>query len=97
MLFGLPGDEWELPRGRIRWTFPFLERDVAEADFAAWTETLCRWGGGARPCERATTTANGSPRRVVEFDGVELSLYPQPIILELPMVMEVFEALYSSY
>ena len=44
-----------------------------------------------------TTTADGSPRSIVRFDGVEMSLYPRPIELRMPMDMEVFDALYHSF
>ena len=30
LLFGVPGNKWELLRSRVRWAFPFLSRDVAE-------------------------------------------------------------------
>ena len=46
---------------------------------------------------KETTTANGSPRRIARFDGVEMSLYPRPIELRMPVDMAVFDALYFSF
>ena len=76
LLFGVPKNKWELFDGRVRWAFPFLDRDIADAHFAAWADTLKHWRGatGARAYDRAP--ANGSPRRVFRGDGIEMSLYP---------------------
>ena len=97
MLFGVPGNKWEILDGRVRWAFPFLARDVAQAHFAAWTDTLRRWRNGVEPTAHETTTADGSPRSIVRFDGVEMSLYPRPIELLMPMDMDVFDGLYHSF
>jgi Uma2 family endonuclease len=97
LLFGVPGNKWELLRGRVRWAFPFLARDVAEAHLEAWTETLSRMRGGATATRRESTTADGSNRRIVRMGGVEMSLYPRPIELSMPVDMETFEALYFSF
>jgi hypothetical protein len=61
LLFGVPGNKWELVDGRIRWAFPFFARDVAEAHFAAWSDTLRRWREDVKAIVHGTTTANGSP------------------------------------
>ena len=63
LLFGVPENKWELFDGRVRWAFPFLDRDVAQAHFAAWTDTLQRWRGATRATVHETTTADGSPKR----------------------------------
>jgi len=97
LLFGVPNNKWELIDSRVRWAFPFLARDVAQAHFAAWTDTLRRWRDGVEAAVRETTTADGSPKRVVRFDGVEMSLYPCPIELRMPMDGRVFDALYHSF
>lgn len=97
LLFGVPGNKWEILDGRVRWAFPFLARDVAQAHFAAWTDTLRRWRNGVEPTAHETTTADGSPRSIVRFDGVEMSLYPRPIELLMPMDMDVFDGLYHSF
>ena len=97
LLFGVPGNKWELLHGRVRWVFPFRSRDVAEAHFVGWTETLRRWRDVADTAVQETTTADGSPRRIVRFDGVEMSLYPLPIELRMRMDMAVFDALYFSF
>jgi Uma2 family endonuclease len=97
LLFGVPDNKWELLRGRVRWAFPFRDREAAQAHFASWTDTLRRWRDGAEVTVNEMTTANGSPRRIVRFDGVEMSLYPRPIELRMPMDMAVFDALYFSF
>ena len=97
LLFGVPNNKWEILDGRVRWAFPFLARDVAQAHFAAWTETLRRWRSGGEPTVHETTTADGSQRSIVRFDGVEMSLYPRPIELRMPMDMDVFDGLYHSF
>jgi len=98
MLFGVPNNKWELWDGRVRWAFPFLDRDVAQAHFAAWAETLRRWRDSAEATVRETTTDDhGSPRDIIRFGGVELTLYPRPVQLRMPMTMPVFEALYESF
>jgi hypothetical protein len=85
LLFGVPHNKWEMLDGRVRWAFPFLDRDVAQAHFAAWAETLKRWRGGAEATVCETPTADGSPRRILRFDGIEMSRYPRPVELRIPM------------
>ncbi len=97
LLFGVPGNKWELIDGRIRWAFPFLERDVAESHFEAWTETLSRWQNAGALQAHSTTTANGSPKQIIQFNGIEMGLYPKPIELRMPVDSEVFDALYPSF
>jgi Uma2 family endonuclease len=97
LLFGIPENKWELLDGRIRFAFPFLDREVAQAHFQAWTDTLHRWRGGGEPTAHVTQTADGSPRRIVRIQDVELSLYPGPINLQMPMEWEVFDALYFTF
>jgi Uma2 family endonuclease len=97
LLFGVPENKWELLDGRIRWAFPFLDRKDAQEHFAAWTDTLRRWWNGADFAAHDSTTADGSPKRVVRFDGVEMSLYPRPIDLRMRIKWEVFDSLYPSF
>lgn len=97
LLFGVPSNKWELLRSRIRWAFPFRDRDTGEAHFKAWAETLRCWQGGAEPLVRETTTRDGSPRRILRLSGIEMSHYPRPIELRMPMTMNAFEALYFSF
>jgi hypothetical protein len=78
MLFGVPGNKWELIDGQIRWAFPFLDRDAAEAHFATWANTLQRWRGARRADVHEATTASGSSRRIFRGGGFEMSLYPRP-------------------
>ena len=33
LLFGVPGNKWELIDGRIRWAFPFLDRNRVPVAF----------------------------------------------------------------
>ena len=97
LLFGVPNNKWELWDGRVRWAFPFLDRGLAEAHFAAWGETLRRLLEGAAATVHATTTADGSLRRTFRADGVEMSLYPRPIELRMPIDPDVFDALHGSF
>jgi hypothetical protein len=97
MLFGVPGNKWELIDGQIRWAFPFLDRDAAEAHFATWANTLQRWRGARRADVHEATTASGSSRRIFRGGGFEMSLYPRPIELQLPMDSSVFRALCGSF
>ena len=48
-LFGLPNNKLELIDGRSRCVFPFRDRHEAEAHFADWIDTLCRWKKVERP------------------------------------------------
>ena len=96
-LFGVPDNKWEILSGRSRWAFPFLDRNVAEAHFALWSNAIQRWRGGAAASVRETSTASGSSRRIFRCDGIEMSLYPRPIELRLPMNMDVFHAMYRSF
>jgi Uma2 family endonuclease len=97
LLFGVPGNKWELLDGQIHWAFPFLDRDVAEAHFATWASTLQRWRGPRQANMHEATTGSGSPRRILAGDGFEMSLYPRPIELRLPLNTKVFQALHSSF
>ena len=76
-LFGVPDNKWEILRGRSRWAFPFLTREVAEAHFALWAETFSVGVVVVRPV-RERSTANGSPRRILRCDGIEMTLYSRP-------------------
>ena len=97
LLFGVPNNKWELWDGRVRWAFPFCDGEIAEAHFAAWTDTLRRLRDGAPATVRETPTAGGSTKRVRAVRRIELSLYPRPIDLRMPMSMEVFETLHRSF
>ncbi len=81
LLFGVPGNKWELIDGRIRWAFPFLDRNLAQSHFEAWTETLSRWQNAGALQVRSTTTANGSPKRIIQCNGIEMGLTPRSTCL----------------
>jgi hypothetical protein len=83
--------------GRIRWAFPFLARDVAEAHFTTWTDTLRRLRDGANATVLDTTTAKESARRIIRFAGIEMTLFPRPIELQVPINGEAFRSLHSSF
>ena len=85
MLFGVPENKWELWDGRVRWAFPFDARDVVQAHFEAWAETLRRWRGGRELRVHEATTENGSPRDIVRLGGVEMSLFFRSIELRIPL------------
>ncbi len=98
LLFGVPGNKWELWDGRVRWRFPFRDREAAQAHFATWSDCLNRWRApAAESIVEESTTADGSPKRSVRFDSVEMTLYPRPIELQMPVTMAVFDALYHSF
>jgi len=98
LLFGVPNNKWEMWESRIRWSFPFCDREDAEAHFAAWADCLRRLRGcGAEATVRETTTDGGSTRRTVRFDGIEMSLYPRPIELRIHIDPGVFDALHRSF
>ncbi len=90
LLFGVPNNKWELIHGRSRWAFPFLRREEAEAHFADWLATLCRWKGLEAPAVR-----KGRKRWVAEVAGFGLELAPLPIELFVPFDGETFRTLYS--
>jgi Uma2 family endonuclease len=92
LLFGVPNNKLELSRGRSRCAFPFLKREEAEAHFAVWLETLCRWKGlTARPRVR-----KGDMWRA-EAAGCLLELAPRPIELRIPLDGDAFVAFYKSF
>jgi Uma2 family endonuclease len=97
LLFGVPSNKWELWDSRVRWAFPFLGHDVARAHFDAWSDTLCRWRGANDARVRQSKTANGTPKRTLELEGVEMGLYPRPIELRMHVEFSVFDAIYDSF
>jgi Uma2 family endonuclease len=96
LLFGVPDNKWQVLGGRSRWAFPFLDREVAEAHFVEWSRALQVWKG-AEPVVREKRAAKGTARRVARIGDAEMTLYPGPIELSLPMDLVVFDALYDSF
>jgi Uma2 family endonuclease len=79
LLFGPPENKLELLDGKTPCSFPFLDRGVADAHFAAWSEILARWQDVPDPPARVL---DGSV--VKEFGGFTLKQYRRPIRLEVP-------------
>jgi Uma2 family endonuclease len=91
LLFGVPNNKLELIEGRSRCAFPFLEREQAEAHFAAWTEALCRWQGVVEP----PPVRKGRRTWKVEVNGFAMELAPRPIDLRVPLDGEAFRTFYT--
>src|SRR5207245_2326342 len=81
----------ELIDGRSRCAFPFVQREQAEAHFAAWTETLARWQGVSRPPVVRKSLKNWK----VEVNGFAMELAPRPIDLRIPLDGGAFRRFYE--
>jgi len=93
MLFGIPKNKLELVRGRTRLVFPFRTREEGEAHLQAWTETLRRWKNIAEePAVR-----NGRRKRRIRMGQFELTLYPRPIELHIPLDCDAMLTVESSF
>src|SRR5262249_8346633 len=92
LLFGVPGNKLELLDGRSRWAFPFLDRQQAEAHFADWIETLCRWKG----VTDIPAVRKGRRLWKAKIRGIRLELAPRPIDLRIPIDGDVFMTFYDS-
>lgn len=93
LLFGLPNNKLELIDGRTRCAFPFRTRQEGEAHLDDWTETLCRWKSIAdKPVVR-----KGRKKWRTRMQQFELTLYPRPIDLRIPLDSEVLRTLDSSF
>jgi hypothetical protein len=88
LLFGVPKNKPELIDGRTRCAFPFLKREMAEAHFAAWTETLRRWKGVT---ERPTVRTEKRCQTVEVAELPARAGGPLPIDLRIPIDDEVFD------
>jgi Uma2 family endonuclease len=93
LLFGVPGNKLELLDGRSRWAFPFLDRQQAEAHFADWIETLCRWKG----VTDIPAVRKGRRLWKAKIRGIRLELAPRPIDLRIPIDGDVFMTFYDSF
>jgi len=93
LLFGAPENKLELLDGQTPLSFPFPDRDMAEAHFAEWTETLCRWHGVAQP-PRVEQTAEC---RKVELNNFVLRLFARPISLRVPFDGDAFLEIHKSF
>lgn len=92
LLFGPPENKLELLHGRTPCSFPFLDREVADAHFAAWGRALARWQGVPDPPARHV---NGAA--VKEFGSFILKQYRRPIRLEVPSDWDAYEWAYTSF
>lgn len=93
LLFGAPENKLELIEGRTPLSWPFPDRETAEAHFAHWTETLCRWQG----ISRRPTVQKTAAKWTVEINGFVLDLYPRPIHLDISFVGDAFGEIYKSF
>src|SRR5688572_23577149 len=93
LFFGVPNNTRELNGASSRCVCPFLARDEAEAHFARWLETLCRWKGVAN----ASDVRKGADGWSAEAAGFTLRLAPRPIELWVPLDSVAYETLYFSF
>lgn len=93
LLFGLPKGKLEIIDGRTRLVFPFRTREEGEAHLQAWTETLRRWKNIAgTPAVR-----KGRRKWRMQMEQFELTLYPRPIELRIPLDCDTMLTLESSF
>jgi hypothetical protein len=93
LLFGAPENKLELFDGRTPLSWPFPDRETAEAHFALWIETLCRWQG-VSPQPPVQKTAE---KWTAEVNGFFVELYPRPIRLEIPFSGDTFRDILDSF
>src|SRR5438105_12153104 len=93
LLFGAPENKLELFDGRTPLSWPFPDRETAEAHFALWIETLCRWQGVAqRPSVEKTVEMWR-----VEVNDFVVEFYPRPIRLEIPFGVDAYLEILNSF
>jgi Uma2 family endonuclease len=93
LLFGLPNNKLELVDGRTRLVFAFRTRAEGEAHLQAWTETLRRWKNIAgEPVVR-----KGRRKWRMQLEPFNLTLYPRPIELRIPLDCDAMLTLESSF
>jgi hypothetical protein len=93
LLFGAPENKLELLDGRTPLSWPFPDRETAEAHFVNWMETLCQWQGiSSRPTVRKTAA-----KWTVEANDFVLDLHPRPIHLEIPFQTDAFLKIHESF
>lgn len=93
LLFGAPENKLELFDGRTPLSWPFPDRETAEAHFALWIETLCRWQGVSQPPDVQKT----AEKWTAEIRGFVVELYPRPIRLEIPFKGDAFLEIHKSF
>src|SRR5947209_6920606 len=93
LLFGAPENKLELFDGRTPLSWPFPDRETAEAHFALWIETLYRWHGVAQP----PTVRKTAEKWTAEINGFVVELYPRPIHLEIPFERDAFVEIRDSF
>jgi hypothetical protein len=93
LFFGVPSNKLELINGFSHWSFPFASRELAEAHFTAWLETLCRW----KQIEPPPAVRKSRRRWQARFAGIRLEVYPRPIRLEFPIDGKAFRAFLGTF
>jgi hypothetical protein len=93
LLFGAPENKLEFFDGHTPLSWPFPDRETAEAHFALWIETLCRWQGVSPPPAVQKT----AEKWTAEVNGFIVELYPRPIRLEIPFEWEAFLEIDPSF
>jgi Uma2 family endonuclease len=93
LYFGIPNNKLEIFDSRSRWAFPFMDRQQAEAHFANWLETLCRW----KAVSEAPAVRKGRKHWKVKVQGIRLELAPLPIDLRIPIDFTAFDAFYHTF
>src|SRR4051812_26348476 len=92
LLFGPPENKLELLDGKTPCSFPFLDRDVADAHFDAWAKTLACWQGVPDPPVREADRT-----RLKEFGGFSLEQYRRPIRLEVPSDLDGYHLAHGCF
>lgn len=86
LLFGPPENKLEFLDGITPCSFPFVDRDMADAHFASWAEALARWQNVSDLPARVVDS-----RLVKELGGFTLEQYRRPIRLEVPSDLDAFD------
>ncbi len=93
LLFGAPENKLELLEGHTPLSWPFPDRETAEAHFADWTETLCRW----QDVSKQPGVQKTDKKWTVEVNGFVIELHCRPIHLEIPFDWDAFHEIHRSF
>ena len=91
-LFGVPDNKMELIDGRMRWAFPFRNREQAELHFERWLETLSQWK--QKPAE---PVQKKGMRWKSSVAGIAMKLFPRPIDFRVPVSVEAYHAFHGTF
>jgi Uma2 family endonuclease len=92
LFFGIPKNRVELIHGRSPLVFPFDSRESAEAHYAEWIDTICRWKKADPP--NINKTAMQWQANVA---GFQIELFPRPIHFDVPIAEDAYLALHHTF